>query len=336
MKKYYFIIELLVACSIFVWSCKKDHKQLQPVETSNKKTYNVTIGVSGGGFTQQITNATSNKMRSLATAVSDSASLAGIIDKLYIYITDNQRHILHKFIQSKSDIGFGTVKTTLPPDYYILDIFGCKDGVTVTSSDGTLYSGGYVQVDAGGSSVGGIYYSNSWPDSFSYNGGLDVQSFDINKTVTLNRVICQVKVIIKDAIPASVKSIRLSSRPSLPSYNLFGDFFSGFVTGDGGASVLVAIPDSLIGKKDFSLFVNTGSDTSSINRGNYFAPEINCYGTNNSVITARTLGQIFLNRNQQVVYTINNLFGGSGASSNSSFQVSVNTGWKPTVITQPF
>jgi hypothetical protein len=337
MKKYYFIIALLVACSIFVWSCKKDHKQLQPVETSNKKTYNVTIGVSGGSFTQQITNATSNKIRSLATAVSDSAALAGLIDKLYIYITDNQFRIKYKFTQTKSDVDFGTVKITLPPDNYRLYIFGCKDGVTVTSSDGTTNSGGYVEFDAAERTNGASHYIKSWPESFSCNALLEVQSADVNKIVTLTRPICQVKVVIKDALPASVKSIKLSSRPSLSSYNLFSGTFYYSIVDDGGANVSVAIPDSLIGKKNFSLYVNTGCDTSYINRGNYISSEINCYGNNNnSLIVARSLGSVFLYGNQQVIYTIDSMFGGITTPQNASFQVSVNTGWKPTVITQSF
>lgn len=336
MKKYYFIIALLVACSIFVWSCKKDHKQLQPVETSNKKTYNVTIGVSGGSFTQQITNATSNKIRSLATAVSDSASLAGLVDKLYFYITDNQWYIKYKFTQTKGDVGFGTIKTTLPPDNYRLYVFGCKDGVTVTSSDGTLYSGGYVEFDAAERTDGASHYTKSWPESFSCNALLDVGSADVNKIATLTRPICQIKVVIKDAIPASVKSIKLSSSPSLASYNLFMDYFSSGIIDNGGAAVSVAIPDSLIGKKNFSLYVNTGCDTSNVNRGHYISSEINCYGNNNSIIATRSLGSIFLNANQQVIYTVDNLFGGNTTPQSASFHVSVNTGWKPTVITQPF
>ncbi|WP_413666593.1 hypothetical protein ACEN9X_18880 [Mucilaginibacter sp. Mucisp86] len=335
MKKYYFIIALLVACSIFVWSCKKDHKQLQPVETSNKKTYNVTLGVSGSNFTQQITNATTNKMHSLATAASDSASLAGIIDKLYIYIVDSHGYTKYKAAQTKSDVGFGSVKTALAPDNYRLYMFGCKDDVNVIYSDATPYSGTNIEVEVHDITNGTTHYSKSWPDSFNYLGNLDV-SDDINQSISLYRIICQVKVVFKDAIPASVKSIKLSSRPSIASLNLAIGYFTGYGTGDQAATASVSIPDSLIGKKNFSLYVNTGSDTSYFNPGNYISSEINCYDSNNSTIVTRSLGSIFLYRNQQAIYTIDNMFGGITTPQNASFQVSVNTGWKPTVITQPF
>jgi hypothetical protein len=158
-----------------------------------------------------------------------------------------------------------------------------------------------------------------------------VQASDLNRTVTLSRVISQIKVIIKDAIPASVKSIYLTVPKGLSTYHIFTDQFAFVPNGvDAGTAVNVTIPDSLIGKRNFSISMNLGSDTSKI------APNFTCYGNNNNIIATRKFDPIVLSKNQQVVYTINNMFGGNGTSSGSSFQVSINTGWKPTVITQPF
>jgi hypothetical protein len=331
MKKFYFIIALLVACSILVWSCKKDHKQPQPGEKTDK-TYNLTIGVSGDGFTQQISTNANSKIRSLTTSVSDSASLAGLIDQLYIYIIDSQGYIKYKFTQTNTSVGFGVIKTVIVPGNYQLAVFGCKDGVTVTSYDkSATVPTAFADASSGWDNNLEFNYSFPWSDCFSYNAPLVVQASDLNRNVTLSRIISQVKVVIKDAIPASVKTMILTVPKGLSTYHIFTDKFAFVPNGvDAGTSLSVAIPDSLIGKKNFSISMNLGNDTSRI------TPSFTCYGNNYSIIATRKFDPIVLSKNQQVVYTINNMFGGNGTSSGSSFQVSINTGWKPTVITQPF
>jgi hypothetical protein len=330
MKKYYFIIALLVACSILVWSCKKDHKQPQPGEKTDK-TYNLTIGVNSD-FTQEISTGANSKIRSLATSVSDSASLAGLIDNLYFYIVDSGGYIKYRFTQTKSSVGFGILKTIVVPGNYQLYVLGFKDGIEITGSDkGTNSVVAHIEASPGWDNDVGYVQSNPWLDCFSYRAPLVVQASDLNRTVTLSRIISQIKVIIKDAIPASVKTIELHVSKGLSTYHLFTDKFE-FTPPytDQGTSFRVAIPDSLIGKKNFSISMNVGSDTSKI------APVIACYGSNSTTITRRTFDPIVLSKNQQVVYTVSNLFGGNGTSSGSSFQVSINTGWKPIVVTQPF
>jgi hypothetical protein len=264
--------------------------------------------------------------------VSDSASLAGLIDNLYFYIVDSGGYIKYRFTQTKSSVGFGILKTIVVPGNYQLYVLGFKDGIEITGSDkGTNSVVAHIEASPGWDNDVGYVQSNPWLDCFSYRAPLVVQASDLNRTVTLSRIISQIKVIIKDAIPASVKTIELHVSKGLSTYHLFTDKFE-FTPPytDQGTSFRVAIPDSLIGKKNFSISMNVGSDTSKI------APVIACYGSNSTTITRRTFDPIVLSKNQQVVYTVSNLFGGNGTSSGSSFQVSINTGWKPIVVTQPF
>ena len=175
-------IPFLVFLCLF-WCCKKPH---DPHEPGGTKKYPVNFTVSG--FDQH--------MEELGKTTD---TLTDYIGYLYYVVFQQDNGYVHKIEQVTTDDDFGTIYDSLPAGQYIIALVGSKDPVTLEDYHHEPTPNFLVMRFPG-------------TDAFYKRLVLSVNGA-VNQTVSLDRIVGKLKVIIKDRIPYDAHSIILT--PSL-------------------------------------------------------------------------------------------------------------------------
>jgi hypothetical protein len=248
MKKSLF--GFMLVCMIIV-SCKKEHsKDSQPGQTSRKVVFNV-------GFSQQIVdfntgNQKVNNLKSDAVA----ATLASKIDILYYAVYDSVGHKIHVIKQLSTGSSFGSYTDILNPGKYSVVVAGGKTGfllgpdleggnATSRLSTDVINYGSYTKA---GTSVWNPFNK----DAFFKNIAITVGKTDISQSFALDRIVSQMVVNIKDAIPSSVKTIGVSLISHLSDRFLIGTG-TAVPSSTSSINVIDTLASSDIGKTNYQI-----------------------------------------------------------------------------------
>ncbi|MGZ3766119.1 MAG: hypothetical protein ACXVB0_19610 [Mucilaginibacter sp.] len=293
-------IILFLAVGLLLFSCKKDHKNTP--DPANK-TYAVNFNISG--FTQQIVGSTSKlHVNSLQTNTVDIASYFDYFDYV-VYSGSTTSSIVHRTTIDLKKSGFSNnVSDNLPNGTYTIVFVAWKNGGV------NVYP------------VNAYINAAPWTDTFFKKITITVSGGSINQDVSLDRILGQLSVQLKDIMPSNASSIavtvnaetgRFFFTPQDPSETPLGPSTSTF-----------AIPDSVKGKTGFkvSRFIQNDKQP--------FTTTIICYDASNKILAQTTVTNVSIQHNVQTLLT-GYLFG-----ANTGFNVVLNAGWDPTPINTQF
>lgn len=309
-------------------SCKKDNKQA--TAPGNKK-YNVNFAVSD--FTQQHTSFLSlNSLQTNATTNYVEVNSDTISKKYRVlyYLREGQDSggsitTQTSAVQYQGDSDFGTFTQQLLPGTYTYLIVGGEND----SPGSTNKKGRYLEVANGGYDLqyelvllgGGRITSTDFNDFFLKQVTFTITNTDINQSVSLDRMVGKLDVVIQDAIPSNITSIDLRIAPTA---NVF-DVNSGPLV-NSLANDEFFISAALHGTTNFDM------STLILNTSRPFAVTIAAYnGT--TLIASKNITGITCSANK-VTLLKGNLFGGTGTG--GSINVKGDTTWNVTPITYHF
>ena len=338
MKKYIFslivIVSVMSACKKDAINTNKNNKGTTPV------TFNIGFAQTTGSFS------VSNKAHkfgthSLASASVDS-TLKANASTLYIVVYPADGSHLFFTKQLSTDTVFGKVQYNLPAGTYTVAFAagqtGLNYGGTNLSSDDLVYS---IPLSGGN-------FDNSWKDTFFKKMTITVGSTPVNQSVSLDRIDSQIIVNIEDAIPSTVKFIRVTASDnnfdgSEPSFTPYFIISTATATGDPGvlsAYTSLTIPVTPGVKNTKFAFFTLNSIHPYIVRivGTDHLPVGNFNGVPNA--TGQQIGyaevdSVMVVPGHQTVLS-GNLFGGNGLTNTGGFNINVNPTWSPTTTTIPF
>jgi hypothetical protein len=325
---------------IFAVSCKKEHPAIGV--TNPEGLYTLRINLSN--FSEQITNGV-NKLKVDATA-SDSASLSMLVDSLHFILYNTDGNGFQEARQGKKNANFGKFVLQVRPGDYILSVIGESGGKNISFTDqfSTIeqtvgLDGYYISNGTSGfKDLAGINPTlarasvNPWISFYDYNAPLSVVSSDVNRTVTLRNALSQLIVNIKDAIPASIKyiSVTVENNKAWYSTHTGKSVWSQDPNNHSPKPLpyynLVPVPATEIGKTNFKIYNNMMCDST-------VDVEIACFDQNKLLMVKKTVNNIAIKPNEQVILT-GNMFGSE--TTNTGFNIKVNVGWDPVVLTQTF
>lgn len=296
----------LIILSVFTLSCKKEQSA---ENTDTTKKYAVRFKVNS--FSQSTAPYKTNALKGKSAAID---SLRAAVDVLYYLVYKNNNRY-RSIVQHANDADFGT----------ITDSFDAGEGSTPNNYK--------VVVVAGKTNLAHLYtVNNPFPeyDEFKYvsNGvttffddtfykSLSFTTPDSVYNLNLDRVVSQLQVKIKDAIPANAKSISLT----------FRDYQSIFASN--GLPKTDTDLQRVVTMNVTPGMVNTVLSTILLNNGPY-SVEIKCIDNAGNVLAVKTVSGVTSKANETSVLT-GNLFGSGG----TSFNITYNPAWGEPII-RPF
>ncbi|TWF42276.1 hypothetical protein FHW36_10231 [Chitinophaga polysaccharea] len=188
MKTLIFCTALLM---VLLTSCSKSSHENIPKDDSQKFAIKFDIS----GFNQMIGDFDGNARSASggSTAKTDPDTLKKYINYIYFYVFANGAK-LKEVRQTSTDTAFGHIIDSMPAGNYNIAMIGSKDPVTIepTYGDDRFLVFGLPGTD--------VFFKNI---PISVSGA-------INQTMTLDRIVSKLKVVIKDKIPTGTKSITIS------------------------------------------------------------------------------------------------------------------------------
>ncbi len=307
MRKSLFYLALIAA--LFAASCKKDHNQGVQKNQSAKK-YAVNFSVNGN-FTQSITGNAVIHGRNLAILPSEAAIF-------YYYVYDTAGNLVHKIIQTPATAtNFGNIQDSLANGTYSI-IFaagpaGLRTSVYDNGDDAYL---SYAVLTYDHTNSEGDEIDTAWKDAFFKKLSLTVSSGSVTQSVTLSRIVSKVEVDILDALPATAKTFEVTYTQDRGQFS----FATAQATQPYVFTSTTKIPAADLNKTGFSVSNIIG------NTAALMTVTIKCYDASSNVIAQRAISNVSCQANKATVLS-GNLF-----STNSSFQMSLDTTFNPTPI----
>ncbi len=307
MRKSLFYLALIAA--LFAASCKKDHNQGGPKNQSPKK-YAVNFSVSGN-FTQSITGNAVVHGRNLAILPSEAAIF-------YYYVYDTAGNLVHKIIQTPATTtNYGNIQDSLANGTYSVIFAAGMAGLRTSLNTGDDEAGiNYAVLTYDNQTSEGYLIDTAWKDAFFKKLSLTVSSGNVTQSVTLSRIVSKIEVEVLDALPTNAKTLEITYDQDYSQFS--------FATAQ-SQSPYTFVSTTTIPAADLS---KTGFSVSNI-IGNTIAPmtvTIKCYNSSSAVIAQRTVSNVSCQANKATVLS------GDLFSTNSSFQVSLDTTFNPTPI----
>lgn len=303
MKK---VILYCVTLTLFVVSCKKEHKT--PTPTPDTKKYQVAFNVStpANATSHSVNNPHVNSI--VANAVGDLSA----IDNLYYAAYDSDGNLVSNIYQTSDFANFGQISDSLPSGTYTIVIVGGKTGINFS------YGGNATKLNT---AVIAGYGTTSpplpWNDTFFKKFSVTVSGSSISQDVTLSRIVGQLTVDIQDALPANASKLIVSISKEYTNYTFAGATPSHLIT---GAYVqTITLPASALGTTDYEM------STIMINTITPFDVQISCVDANNTFLGQVTVTGVTLSPNTQTILS-GKLFG-----TDNGFSFSLNEGWNPTI-----
>jgi len=270
MKKYLFL--LLAACFLG-FSCSKDHSG-NPETKSYKLTYKISDFSSADTAFQKTNQVT------LGVKTTTAVAPSSIMDVLYCSIYDSSGKSINTIKQLSTDAGFGTITTNLPAGNYTLVFAGGKTGLFITA----------FSQDKGTLNTDMLTYDGDIKDTYYKKVSITVNS-DNTQSITLNRIVAQLNLVIQDAIPpaSSAYFVNFFIIKKTPFYDAF-QVNGGNLRIHSSDGWVDTVPATKLGTSNYSIkkliFTNSTS----------FQLEITAYQNVPSSITSRWIANtMFLN-----------------------------------------
>jgi hypothetical protein len=341
MKRNFFALMLIC---LTTWSCKKESSKGAP-NTGGKSSHKVMLTI---GFSKQTVDFQANglKVNSINRPLTSQA-LADQVEVVIFGVYNANGSRLKIIKQLSTDEGFGTFSDELPDGNYTVVAAAGKMGLSLTNDIVWSQERGiasYFDDDSKlGSDIltyGGLGPDSSWPTPIGFNEETFWQKVSLTipgnvaQTIYLDRVTTEVKVVVKDAIPANAKFFGITINNVADKcyvYNGLGVNMTGTL-----ASVenYFSIPSSAIGTLNYTFsqpFLALPKATVTIYCGTQlFGQEAN------DDIAKAIVPNVACFPNQRTVLT-GILFGGAGIPATNGFHIIADTSWNGTPpITKPF
>jgi len=313
MKKF---LIFSMAVVLFATSCSKDKSSQNKPPVNSGKKYAVTFNVSG--FTQTLNTNAINKKTLDDVAPGSVASGANV---LYYYVQNSAGVFVSQIKETPTSAGanFGTITDQLPAGTYTVAFLAGQTGLK------TLYL-----IPDYPTSIGfhGFYFTYNiapgqfapWQDTFFKKFTLTVTDQPVTQAVSLDRVVGEIQLDIKDAIPDNLKTIKFTFNYEYSGYRM--DVDTAFNTFQTPRSYLVTstIPDSVIGKTDYKINTIIGNTSTPID------VTITCLDAANNTLSVTTVPSVRCQKNLRTVLS------GSLFSDASAFKTYVDTAWASTPV----
>lgn len=296
------LFSLLILALVFT-GCQKPVNDVEP-QTEAKKT-EVTFTVTD--FAQSVKGFASAGNKA-TMAVGDT--LSNYADNLYYTIYAADGSYVKSATQTKTNANFGKFTEQLVPGNYDVFVTATQNMFGYFAGTGSVYSTAKITPPA----------PNLWLEFFTKNLSITVGGTPLTQSITLDRAVGALDVVLKDAMPASVAKIAVTvdkeAADLLIKTGVAGTY--GSTTRD---FALTAADAGVANKKFSVLLANTATDI------NVTLQAFDSNGTKlaEKVITTR------VNKNQRTTLT-GNLFGPAA----TGFTVVVNPVWSPSGAVVPF
>jgi hypothetical protein len=298
---------LLVIGTLF--SCKKDHSNPSQPNTNGKK-YQVTFDLAD--FSRVILGST-GKLQTNAV-VSAPASVRAMFDVIgYRLTSESGSSLLKEKTFNAKNYTAGTITDSLLAGTYKVTIYAGQTGLGPAIAYNTwALTYGSVTSD------GVTYTFNPWKDTFYKTFLLTVTNSNLNQSVTLERIVGQMVINIKDVLPSDAYSFNMIFVNDSYGYGfdqsapLFGPTPFTYTPAP------VIIPDSSKNKPNFKFQYITENTTRPVTLTLF------CKKKDGSIIAQRQFGPVTLQKNDTRVYS-GNFFG--TPTGNSGFQVTLDPVW---------
>lgn len=284
MKKLAYLLLL----SISLFSCSENSTE----EQIEEQLYNVSFNVST--FKQDITN-----MKSLSPLYEISQEL------IYLVYNSDNKFLYHKKFENNEE-NFGEIEDKLPKGEYNIIFLACNNSIDsndlVNITSNTEY----------------IYYDwEEMNDTFHKKINITIPDDNSDFSVTLNRVVGKLEIILTDNIPEEAYEIEYSLTDSHIGLDLFtGNSSHKYTVSKSGISIV-----DERGKPNYKLefFSFVGEETVSCNL------TINVFDQEKNLIATKNIRDISLFRNK-IVRLSGEMFTANGGTENS-FSLKVNDAW---------
>ena len=267
-------------------------------------------------FTQQ--QSTFSVGKKVYALPSDTVTnLPSYLDLLYYVAYNNvDRAMNPPQIQDSTMANMGMITDSLPAGNYRMYFVAGKKGLALNSY-GVLGEAAFGYGPAG------------WQDTFwGTTGNVTVGNANINKDITLNRVVTKIELQILDNIPANADSLKITIQ-----YDDAIMFFDKGYLGPGSTSpaavVAIKIPDAAKGHPLTidKIFGNTLDPVT---------VDILCKNASGTVLGHAIVNNVLGGQNTKVVIAGNLFNSGNPSSSPQSFTVKVDTAWNNTPLHSGF
>ena len=303
MKKSLPLLFLVLIC---FFGCKKDHSS---IIKSSEKRYKVSLNVSN--FEQQRAEfSLKHQIQSVKHTTSDTVGVSTYLDVLYYYVFDQGGHIVNEIAQDSTMANFGLISDSLQTGTYNVILAAGKSGLGATPGvPGLNISRAYI-------SYGGI----DWEDTFFEKFTLEVGTGNLDRDVTLHRIVSKLELNILDAIPDSVSTINMDVWAEFPKYVF--DFPNPGGTPD-TLHICTRVSTSALGKPGFTFDKIVGNQLA------LFNITITARDACNHIIAEAHVNNVQSDPNKKTVLS-GKLFNNPPASSPQSFTVKIDTAWGAT------
>jgi hypothetical protein len=293
MKKI--ILPILLMPFLF-YSCKKESKQVTPINTSKK--YQVQFGVSG--FQQIILNTT--KARHQENSIKNVFGATGNELTLDYLVYDSNGNLVHTITQPADSGKTTTVKDSLPAGTYTFCF--------AIGGAARLILPRYKEITYPDPSTGET--GPDWRDTFVKQLTLTVGSGNVNQNVTLDRLVAELEADITGPIPANATKFTIK----VDKEYIYGKFSGQPDTTRGPSGIksrYVFFPMTQTTTKFSLILLNTASPVN---------VELTAYDASGSILAKATVNNVTCAVNTRTILT-GALFG----SQTSTFTVSLNNQW---------
>ncbi|WP_158827266.1 FimB/Mfa2 family fimbrial subunit [Mucilaginibacter lacusdianchii] len=307
----------IVLLSICFASCKKDSKNTN-TDKPAEKLYPVTFGVSS--FTQNSIPLSVGKQTNTIVTTATS-TLKDTLDVLYYYLVDADGKVRSHIQQTSSASNFGTIKDSVAAGTYTVVFTGGKSGLQGINNTPVIPASAplanNITFTYNTSSPG--QYIAPWQDFFYKKFTVQIPTNNSNKQINLDRVVAQLQVVIKDALPANVASVAVFISNDLYDQNLLNLK----TTGSENSRTFKMLTETEKGKSNYTLTTYTMA------YGAPFKVTINCYDNNGGLLISKQVDDVTAQANKRTILS-GNLF--TPSTSSNAFNVSVNVQWNATNV----
>ena len=307
---------LLYSLAVFLLasSCSKERSSHSKPPVNTGKKYAVKFNVDG--FTQTINTINKKTLDATTTGLSDNA-------KVLYYYAGNTTHFFTELKQTSASSEFGNITDSLAAGTYTIVFIAGQTGLQ------TFYIGNNSHANSG---YHGFYFSYNiangqfapWQDTFYKKLTLTVTNQGVTQAVSLDRVVGEVQVNIEDAIPANLKTIKLTFNYEDAGYRIETDSpINPFDTPRSYIST-ITIPDTAIGKTNYKLNTIIGNTITPM------SVNITCLDAANNTLSVTTVSNVSCQKNVKTILS------GKLFADASVFHVSFDPTWDPTPINVHF
>ena len=315
MKKL--ILNAVILSVTLLFACNKDHANVQP-QSAGKTKYKISFNLNG--FTQQIIGKASKPGKAkILSLLSDTASVRAMFDSIGYVLMDSQGNLVHSKIYNAKTYTNSTISDSVLPGNYKVALFAGHNGIQILNGNPLFLWYGTTLPQNYGNFV-------PFKDTFEQTIPITVTNANINQSVTLNRIVGDIEVVITDNVPANAYSFTMQFSYDVFYYNLYtatpfdwNVAYPNNPVGPGPSTTI--IPNSSKGKPNFTI------DYATLNNSVPFSFTLDCVDSSGQLLAHHAFDTTTIQANVKKIYSGDlfrtPLIPGSGSST------TVNPVWNP-------